>query len=146
MVIEVFTDGAYSSMREQGGIGVVFVIDGKKVYEYSNTIPNATNNKCELLAVIFALRAISKPIDSLIIYSDSQYVIGCATKGWQRKKNIALWRAYDNVYKRASELCSDIRFVWVKGHENKNDFFSQMNNLADNLAVEASHVILEKTN
>ncbi len=143
MHIEVFTDGAYSVMREQGGVGVVFVVDGKKVYEYSNTIPNATNNKCELLAVIFALRALSKPVDKFTIYSDSQYVIGCATKGWQRKKNIALWRKYDEVYNRATELCSNIEFVWVKGHEKKNDFFSQMNNLADTLAVEASHLIID---
>lgn len=137
MKIEVYTDGAYSSSREQGGVGVVFVIDDKKVYEYSNTIPNATNNKCEILAVIFALRAISKPIDSLIIYTDSQYVIGCATKGWQRKKNILLWRKYDEVFKRASELCSDIQFVWIKGHSD-----NEHNCRADELAVEASHVIL----
>lgn len=143
MTIEVFTDGAYSSNRNQGGIGVVFVINGKKVYEYSNTIPNTTNNKCELLAVIYALRAVSKHTESLIIYSDSQYVIGCATKGWQRKKNVNLWKAFDTVYERAKTLCDSIEFVWVKGHTGKDDNFSKMNDLADKLAVEASHVILD---
>lgn len=49
-------------------------------------IPNTTNNKCELLAVIYALNAVSRKIESLTIYSDSQYVIGCATKGWKERR------------------------------------------------------------
>lgn len=28
--LEVFTDGAFSSSRDTGGVGVVFVIDGEK--------------------------------------------------------------------------------------------------------------------
>lgn len=92
--IEIWTDGAFSSLRNSGGIGIVFSINGKKVYEFSKRIPNTTNNKCELLAVIYALSSISRPINSLTIYSDSQYVIGCATKGWKRKKNIELWDLY----------------------------------------------------
>lgn len=137
--IEVFTDGAFSSSRNTGGLGVVFVIDNKKAYEFSKMIPNTTNNKCELLAVIYALNAISRNIDSLTIYSDSQYVIGCATKGWQRKKNVELWKLYDKVWNKAKQFCSNIEFCWVKGHTSNSDFFSEMNNLADKLAVEASH-------
>ena len=121
--LEVFTDGAFSSSRNTGGVGVVFVIDG---------------NKCELLAVIYALNAVSRKIESLTIYSDSQYVIGCATKGWKRKKNVELWNLYDKVFAKASQFCPDIKFCWVKGHTSNSDFFSEMNNLADKLAVEAS--------
>lgn len=134
--LEVFTDGAFSSSRNTGGVGVVFVIDGKKSYEFSKMIPNTTNNKCELLAVIYALNAVSRKIESLTIYSDSQYVIGCATKGWKRKANISLWKAYDKVYEKASSFCSNIRFEWVKGHD-RNEY----NNLADKLAVEASQLV-----
>lgn len=137
-VLEVFTDGAFSSSRGTGGVGVVFVIDGKKVYEFSKMIPNTTNNKCELLAVIYALNAISSQLKSLTIYSDSQYVIGCATKGWKRKKNVELWNLYDKVLEKAEKFCSSINFCWVKGHTSNSDFFSQMNNLADKLAVDAS--------
>ncbi len=136
--IEVFTDGAYSSSRDAGGIGIVFVINGVKAYEFSKMIPNTTNNKCELLAVIYALNAISREIESLTIYSDSQYVIGCATKGWTRKKNVELWNLYDKVLAKAGKFCSNINFCWVKGHTFSSEFSSKMNNLADELAVAAS--------
>lgn len=136
--LEIFTDGAFSSSRNTGGVGVVFVINGEKSYEFSKMIPNTTNNKCELLAVIYALNAISRNIKSLTIYSDSQYVIGCATKGWRRKKNVELWNLYDKVFEKARKFCSDINFCWVKGHTSNSDFFSEMNSLADKLAVEAS--------
>jgi len=136
--LEVFTDGAFSPSRNTGGIGIVFVIDGKKVYEFSKMIPNTTNNKCELLAVIYALNAVSRKIEFLTVYSDSQYVIGCTTKGWKRKKNIKLWSLYDKVLDKAKQFCSNIDFCWVKGHTSSSDFFSQMNNLADRLAREAS--------
>lgn len=142
MEIEIFTDGAYSPMRDQGGVGLVFVINGKKSYEYNKPISKTTNNKCELLAVIYALKSISKPVDKIKIYTDSQYVIGCATLGWKRKKNVEYWQAYDKAYKYASELCKDIEFIWVKGHENNDSLFSTMNNLADRLAVEASHMVI----
>lgn len=136
VVLECYTDGAFSPMRNAGGVGVVFIISGVKVHTFSKKIENTTNNKCELIAVIIALNAISKPIDSVIIYSDSQYVIGCATKGWKRKANISLWKAYDKVYEKASSFCSNIRFKWVKGHD-RNEY----NNLADKLAVEASQLV-----
>lgn len=136
--ISCYTDGAYSSARERGGIGIVFVKDGEKVYEYKKSFTDTTNNKCELMAVIYALNAISKPVEEITIHSDSQYVIGCATKGWKRKKNVEYWALYDKVYAKASKLCSNIHFSWVEGHQKSSDFDSQMNNLADKLAVEAS--------
>lgn len=142
VVIEFYTDGAYSSARKAGGIGIVIVKNGVKVYEHSKTYYDTTNNKCELLAVITALHSISKPVDQIIIHSDSQYVIGCATMGWKRKKNIDLWKLYDKVYEKASSYCSDITFSWVKGHDKSGTFNNEMNNLADKLAVDASHVIL----
>ena len=57
---------------------------------------------------------------------------------WKRKKNVELWNLYDKVFAKASQFCPDIKFCWVKGHTSNSDFFSEMNNLADKLAVEAS--------
>lgn len=139
--IEFYTDGAYSSARNVGGVGVVIVKDGKKIYEFSKTYPNYTNNQCELLAVIHSLNSISKPVDSIIIHSDSQYVIGCASLGWKRKANINLWKLYDSVYSKASKYCSNIQYQWLKGHTKGDSFDEQMNNLSDKLAVEASHIV-----
>lgn len=45
-----------------------------------------------------------------------------------------IWQSFA----KASQFCPDIKFCWVKGHTSNSDFFSEMNNLADKLAVEAS--------
>jgi ribonuclease HI len=131
-MVTVFTDGAYSSTRQQGGVGIVFVIDGKKVCEFSKGYKDTTNNRCEILAVLHALNAVNS--DEITIYTDSQYVIGCATKLWERKKNQDLWRKYDSLAKDKK-----IEFHWVKGHTNCDDFEHKMNNIADKLAQEASN-------
>ena len=137
--IYAYTDGAFSSAREQGGVGIVFVKDNEIIYKYSKCIQKTTNNRCELIAVIKTLQALAKPIDKLVIYSDSQYVICSINKGWQRKKNKDLWALFDYFYDQAQKYCSDIQFEWVKGHENNDTNKSKWNNLADSLAVEASH-------
>lgn len=129
----VFTDGAYSPSTDCGGVGIVFLKDGKKIFEWNKQILNTTNNRCELYAVIKALQAISKPINSLTIYSDSQYVICTINKGWQRNKNQDLWKSFDRMLLKAQKYCKDIKFKWVKGHENE-----EFNILADSLAVAAS--------
>ena len=41
---------------------------------------------------------------------------------------------FDYFYYQAQKYCPDIQFEWVKGHEN-----NEYNNIADKLAVEASH-------
>ena len=136
----LITDGAYSSSRDQGGLGFVFIRDGTKVFEYSKTVKNTTNNKMELGAIILGLRAIKGSIDSLVIVSDSMYCVGCATKGWKRKKNQKLWEAFDKEYSRVSSLCSNITWKHVKGHQNDSSEFTKWNNYVDKLAVRASRI------
>ena len=131
----IYTDGACHVTTKIGGIGVVFTKENKLINTYSKQFTNVTNNEMELLAVIYALSAI-KETNQVIIYSDSQYVIGCITKGWKRKKNIELWRKFDEVYAKTLKVCPDIKFEWVKGHNT-----SVFNNIADNLAVNASNFI-----
>ena len=67
---ECYTDGAYSSARDQGGIGIVFLRNGEKIFEYSRGFKQTTNNKMEILASLFVLKSIKSPIDSLTIYTD----------------------------------------------------------------------------
>jgi len=137
MQFDIYTDGAYSPIRDQGGVGLVFVKNSKVILKWSKGIKNTTNNRCELYAVIKALQSISKKIDCLKIYSDSQYVICSINNGWKRNKNIDLWKTFDLMLQKAKSHCSDIQFIWVKGHSD-----TEFNNLADNLAVEASKQIL----
>ena len=131
-----YTDGAYSSVRDQGGIGIIFLKNGEEVLRYSNMYKKGTNNMAELGAVIIGLRMIKKPIQSLTIYSDSMYVIGCATLGWKRKKNKIMWTEFDKQYKRVKQLCPNIQFVHVKGHNGE-----KYNEIVDKLAVAASQSI-----
>lgn len=134
-----FTDGAYSPLRKQIGIGLVLLKNDKKVFEFSKMYEGGTNNKAELGAVIVALRLIINPIDTLTIYTDSQYVIGGATLGWQRNKNIKMWKEFDKQMNIVSKLCSSIKFKHVKGHQKDNsNEFAYWNNYVDSLARNAS--------
>lgn len=136
MGIICYTDGACRVSTSDGGIGIVFVSNGEVIYTFNKHFKNTTNNKMEILAVIYALHAISVPMNSITIISDSQYVLGCITQGWARKKNQKYWQLFDKTYEKAKSFCSNIEFKWVKGH-NTNKF----NNIADSLAVEASHYL-----
>lgn len=129
-----YTDGACHVSTKDGGIGIVFTFDNNVLYTYSKYFKNVTNNQMEIMAVIYALHAISSPMNSITIISDSQYVLGCINNGWTRKKNQNYWKLFDKVYNKAKEFCSDIKFEWTKGHDT-----DKFNNLADKLAVEASH-------
>ena len=127
-MIEVYTDGAYSSSRNQGGLGIVFIKDNKVIAKFSKTYKNTTNNRMELMAVIIALQSI-KDENEITIYSDSMYVIGTATQGWKRKKNLDLWEKYDAVI----DSFKTVTFKHIKGHST-----NVFNNLCDEMAVTAS--------
>lgn len=136
--ILIYTDGAYSFSRDQGGIGVVFVKDSKKIKSYSKMFKHVTNNKMELSAVIIALQTVIKNNlgPEIVIMTDSQYVIGCATKGWKRNKNIKLWDRYDKIKKELDNKKIIVKFNWIHGHQG-----DEFNELADKLAVAASQEI-----
>lgn len=133
-LLTIYTDGACQVSTGNGGVGVVFIKDNEVIYQFNKHFKNVTNNKMEIMAVIYALHAISTNFDSITVVSDSQYVLRCINKGWKRKKNQNYWQLFDKVYNIAKEFCSDIKFEWTKGHN-----IDEYNNLADRLAVEASH-------
>ena len=66
-----------------------------------------------------------------IIYSDSQYVINTINNNWKRNKNNDLWEQLDSL------ISSNIKFVWVKGHDG-----NEMNEKADKLAVCGSELFI----
>lgn len=137
----IFTDGAFSPLRDQGGVGIVVLKGDKKVLEYSNMYKRTSNNQMELSAVIIALRLIKAPCNSITIYTDSQYVIGGATLGWKRKKNVPLWEEFDKQFQRVSELCLNITFNHVKGHQKDDSNETKWNNYVDKLAQQASQLV-----
>ena len=135
-MIEIFTDGASSGNPGPGGYGVI-LRSGNHYKELSEGFRKTTNNRMELLAVIKALEAIKSPNQTVIIYSDSKYVIdaidkkwvyGWLQKGFKDKKNKDLWLRYLTVSK-----LHNIKFVWVRGHAGHKE-----NERCDELAVAAS--------
>ena len=131
-MIEIYTDGAYSSSRNQGGWAFVVVQDNKVIHKDYEGLLNTTNNRMEIMGMLKALEYIKSnelqlPIK---IYSDSMYVIGTLTLNWKMKKNIDLWE------KLLPLVNKDIEYLHVKGH-NGNKF----NEECDKWAVFGSNLI-----
>ena len=126
-----YTDGAYSSARNQGGIGFVILKDNVEVARYSKMFKNSTNQRMEQLAAIVALESISSPSEVTII-SDSQYVVCTYTKNWKRKANVDLWKRFDEAIK----FHTKVNFFWTKGHAD-----DKYNKICDTLAQDASRTI-----
>ena len=124
----IYTDGAYSSSRNQGGIGFVILNDGNEVATYSKMYKNTTNQRMEQMAAIVALESIKEP-SIITVISDSQYVVSTYEKGWKRKANVDLWERFDKAVMKHSE----VHFKWTKGHAD-----DKYNKICDNLAQEAS--------
>lgn len=137
-MLQIYTDGAYKSSVDQGGIGIVWIKDDKVFKKYSKGFKHTTNNKMELIAMLCAFKSIKTSMEEVEFISDSQYVLGCLTKGWKKKKNIELWNILDKEYERVKSLVKNIKFTHVRGHQ---DCFG--NNLADELASNASLELLE---
>lgn len=139
---QIFTDGSCRG-NKNGGIGIVWLKNGKKVFEYSKGYKNVTNNIMELSAIYIALRSIKKEIDSLEIISDSEYSIGVITKPWKPKKNIQL---IDKIKKQLIEtqklVREPIKWTHIKGHQKQGDINMVWNNYADKLCTNASSMIL----
>jgi len=136
MSVEIYTDGAAKGNPGSGGYGVV-LLSGKLRKELSGGYRLTTNNRMELLAVIIALEALKNKSESVIIYSDSKYVVDAVEKKWvfgwektnfNKKKNPDLWIRFLKIYRQHSVV-----FKWVKGHSDNKE-----NNRCDFLAVEAS--------
>jgi ribonuclease HI len=134
-MIEIFTDGASSGNPGPGGYGAI-LRSGNHYKELSQGYRKTTNNRMELLAVIKALEALKSPNQTVLISSDSKYVIdaiekrwvhGWVAKGFKDKKNKDLWLRYLELSK-----LHNIKFNWVRGHNGHPE-----NERCDELAVQA---------
>lgn len=132
-MVVIYTDGAYSSSRNQGGWAFVATEKDEKLAFGFMGIHDTTNNRMEIQGVIEACKwAISKNITEITIITDSMYVIGAMSKNWSKKKNSDLWEELDSLVEKLN-----ITWTHVKGHSG-----DKYNELCDALAVEASHAKL----
>ena len=139
----IFTDGSCRA-NKNGGIGIVWLKNGKKVLEYSKAFKNVTNNIMELFAIFIGLRAIKKPIDSLEIVSDSEYALGCIfNESWNPKKNKKLIATIKKQLKETQKLVKEpISYRHIYGHQKEGNTDMIWNNYVDKLAANESSMIL----
>ena len=140
---QIYTDGSCRA-NGAGGFGIVWLKDGKNVFEYSKGFKNTTNNQMELMAILYALMSLKKPIDSLEIVTDSEYCIGVLTNpAWKPKKNIKLIEIIKKAIKIKQQLVKEpIKWTHVKGHQKHGDINMVWNNYVDKLATKESSMVL----
>jgi ribonuclease HI len=134
--VKVWTDGACARNPGPGGWAWA-VEDGPRAF---GSDPMTTNQRMEIRAAYEAVRALT---GSLIVISDSTYVVNCFRDEWWRgwinrgwlnaaRKPVAnrdLWEPLIDLVLRRD----DVQFRWTKGHAG-----DRMNELVDQMAVYAS--------
>ena len=140
---QIYTDGSCRA-NKNGGIGIIWLKNGKKVLEYSKAFKNVTNNIMELFAIFIGLRAIKKPIDSLEIVSDSEYALGCIfNESWNPKKNKKLIATIKKQLKETQKLVKEpISYRHIYGHQKEGNTDMVWNNYVDKLAANESNMII----
>lgn len=146
--MKIYTDGATSNNGYNNAIGgwayVIINDNGEKISEDSGRIPGATNNICEMTAIIKACHAALPYWGTHTIYSDSAYCIRCKNEKWydnwrkngwinSQKKPVAnkeLWEELIPFFE--SPL---FEFEKIKGHSG-----NKWNEYVDKLAVKAKGV------
>jgi len=124
--VHIWTDGACKGNPGAGGWGALLRITvNGNMHEktFYGGEPHTTNNRMELLAVIRALEALTRPA-SVVIHTDSQYVQKGMTEwlaNWKRRgwitaakqpvKNADLWQRLD-----ALVADHQVTWRWVRGH------------------------------
>jgi ribonuclease HI len=137
--VHIYSDGSAKGNPGPGGYGVVMEWVGKPYKkEFYEGFRHTTNNRMELLGVIVGLEKLKNENTSVLVVSDSKYVIDSVVKkwvfGWEKKgfvgkKNPDLWARFLKIYRH-----HEVEFKWVKGHNNH-----PQNERCDVLAVMGSN-------
>jgi ribonuclease HI len=138
--VHIYTDGAAKGNPGPGGYGVVMELVGSPYKkEFYEGFRYTTNNRMELLAVIVGLEKLKNPNTTVLVTSDSKYVVDAVEKRWvfqwekkgfTGKKNPDLWMRFLKIYRKHK-----VDFKWVKGHNSH-----PQNERCDELAVYASNL------
>jgi ribonuclease HI len=138
--ITIFTDGGAINNPGPGGYGVV-ILEESSQRELSGGFRWTTNNRMELMACIVALKSL-KLKSSVILYTDSSYVVNGIEKGWAKSWRANNWIKSDkkpalnkDLWEALLDLSEKHRvtFRWVKGHAG-----NEGNERCDALVKEAS--------
>ena len=129
-IIKAYTDGSCHTKHKVGAWAAIIFIDSKEIV-LKNTDLDTTNQRMELSAVLNVLNYLktNKLNDSkIVIYTDSQYVVGIEgrmdkfkTQDYKTKKGEAI-RNEDLVRKLVFYIENlNIDFIKVKAHQRTSD-------------------------
>jgi len=111
--VTVYIDGACKGNPGPGKSLAVFEVENGGIFSRDKNFEDTTNNRAEYEALILALEEIlielhflweadiDKTLD-IVIYTDSQLIVGHLTKGWKVNKN-------NDLVSRAKRLVDEIR-------------------------------------
>lgn len=131
-IINIYSDGACrGNNKEKENIGAIGVVLEYKdnIKEIKKAFENTTNNRMEILAVLFALKSIksgSLNKNQIKIYTDSSYVVNCINEKWyvywqehnwknKAKKDVKNKDLLEELIDLVSG-CKNISFFHIKGH------------------------------
>lgn len=143
-MIYIYTDGACSGNPGPGGSAFIVVENEEKIYEWKMPIPEATNNICELIAIIEGCMWAKEiyPLEKITIRTDSAYCHNCYTQKWYKNWQKNGWKnskkepvANKTLWLQLIPFFENTNFIFekVKGHTGSKDW----NDEVDKLAVEA---------
>jgi ribonuclease HI len=136
--IVIYADGACEGNPGPGGFAAIIEGEGKP-REIVGSVPQTTNNRMELMAILRALVSLSKPT-RVHVLTDSQYVVLGMTQwihAWKRKR----WKTASgqpvknkDLWVKLLELADEhqVSWEWIRGHSGH-----PQNERADYLAKRA---------
>lgn len=123
MILKIFTDGGSKGNPGPSSIGMVFYLNGKKVFHHHESIGMATNNDAEYTALIRALEFIikdyiQKGLEKIEFYSDSSLMVN-QVNGLFKVKNgkIKEYVLKIRILERQVEI--PITYTYVPREQNK---------------------------
>ena len=128
-ILNIYTDGGCAGNQNDsnlGGWGAVLEF-GPHTKELFGSEPDTTNNRMEMTGLLEAFRTITKPGQTIHVFSDSSYLMDCFRKKWyedwirngwktKSKKDVSNRDLWEQLLPYLED--HDISFYRVKGHVN----------------------------
>lgn len=122
MILKIFTDGGSKGNPGPSSIGMVFYIDGKKVFHHHDNIGIATNNDAEYAALItalgFAKEKYRSGVEKIEFYSDSSLMVN-QVNGLFKVKNGKIKEYVMKVRTLEQEIGLPITYSYIPRENNK---------------------------
>lgn len=138
--VRIYTDGSHSPKSQNGGWGYVVVVNNHETQSNAGFVPDTTNNRMELLAILRCLLEVVRPqypIEKVLIVTDSSSSVNVIQNVMAKKREGIDYFGYSNRDIVNQIVVTMMRLPntelhWVKGHIGH-----RWNERADELAVDA---------